>query len=114
MAFSSMFFRRDGLDALISNDPSFDHTVEKIDESAIDNDEFNLFEEADRLAGISEEGLTDEVDDDSITELLDGDDCYDSSGTDMVDDYADDIHAIDIPDNIENMEIGDMIDSLMD
>ena len=113
MSFSAIFSRRDGLDALICNDPSFDKVLEKIDESANEDDGFNIFEEADRLSGLRENDDI-ETDDDSITELLDGDDCYDTCGTDIVDDYADDIHAMgEIPADIDSMEVGDMIDSLM-
>ena len=115
MAFSTIFSRRDGLDALLCNDPSFDKVLDKIDESANSNDGFDLFEEANRISGLREE-TADDIDD-GITDVLGDDgsitDCYATTSSDIVDDYADEIHDIDIPDEIDNMEIGDMIDSLM-
>lgn len=117
MSFSAIFSRRDGLDALLCNDPSFDDTLEKIDESVnSDDSSFNLFEESNRIAGLLEEENEDV--EDGIVEVLGADssitDDYDMCGHDIVDDYADDIHDMgDIPANIDSMEIGDMIDSLM-
>lgn len=118
MSLSLMFNRRDGLDALLCNDPSFDNTLEKIDESLnINDNEYNMFEDADRISGVEDE-MDDSEMDNSIVDVLSTSpsltDDYYSAGFDMVDDYADEIHDMgDIPTNIEDMEIGDMIDSLM-
>lgn len=109
---SVIFSRCDGLDALLCMDPNYDKLLEDIDDQMTKPEElYDLVKESNYYAGlIQSEPINEESDD--ITEYEDYD--YDCGNGDMIDLKADDIHdAMDICNDIGDMEVGDMIDQLM-
>lgn len=107
-------FSDEGIDAIMSSDSNYDSVFDSVKSENV-SESVDIFTEAKRYTNEDVEDLIEK--NTNIDETIPDSDAYDDTvnPADIVNTYADEIHdASDDVSDADHMDIGEMIDSLMD